>query len=128
MTSYRTPLSQARGLGSAKHGVGHWISERVGAVALIPLNIWGAYAVILLARMDYYEAVDWVARPVNATLLILNVAITFMHAQSGVRMVVEDYIHKTLSKAALLLLNIFVAGLAGALAIFSILKVALGGA
>ena len=29
--TYRTPLSQARGLGSAKHGVGHWISERVAA-------------------------------------------------------------------------------------------------
>ncbi|MBS0333297.1 MAG: succinate dehydrogenase, hydrophobic membrane anchor protein, partial [Proteobacteria bacterium] len=39
---------------------------------------------------------------------------------------VEDYIHKTLTKSALLILNLFVCGLAGALAIFSILKVALG--
>ena len=128
MTSYRTPLSRARGLGSAKHGVGHWISERVGAVALVPLTLWGAYATILLARYDYYEAVDWIARPVNATLMILTIAIGFMHMQSGLRVVVEDYIHKTLTKTALLLLNVFVAGLAGALAVFSILKVALGGA
>ena len=35
--NFRTPLSTARGLGSAKHGVSHWISERVGAVALVPL-------------------------------------------------------------------------------------------
>jgi succinate dehydrogenase membrane anchor subunit len=128
MTSYRTPLSQARGLGSAKHGVGHWISERVGAVALIPLVIWGAYSVILLARMDYYEAVYWIGRPLNATLMILTIAISFMHMAAGLRVVVEDYIHKTLTKAALLLANVFVAGLAGAFAIFSILKVALGGA
>jgi succinate dehydrogenase membrane anchor subunit len=128
MTSYRTPLSRARGLGSAKHGVGHWISERVGAVALIPLVIWGVYSVIRLAGLDYYGAVDWISRPVNATLMVLTIAVGFMHMQSGLRVVVEDYIHKTLTKAALLLLNVFVAGLAGALAIFSILKVALGGA
>ena len=35
MNDFRTPLSRARGLGSAKHGVSHWISERVGAVALV---------------------------------------------------------------------------------------------
>jgi succinate dehydrogenase / fumarate reductase, membrane anchor subunit len=45
----------------------------------------------------------------------------------GMRVVVEDYIHKNLSKLALLLLNFFVCGLAGALSIFSILKVAFSG-
>jgi succinate dehydrogenase / fumarate reductase membrane anchor subunit len=126
--SYRTPLSTARGLGSAKHGVGHWISERVGAVALIPLTIWGAFAVIRLAALDYYGAVAWIGEPVNATLMILTIAISFMHMQSGVRVIVEDYVYTHLSKAACLLANIFISGLFGALAIFSILKVALGGA
>jgi len=126
--SFRTPLSTARGLGSAKHGVGHWISERVAAVALVPLVIWGAYSVIRLATLDYYGAVEWIAHPVNATLMILTIAISFMHMQSGVRVIVEDYIYGHLTKAACLLLNLFIAGLFGALAVFSILKVALGGA
>jgi succinate dehydrogenase / fumarate reductase membrane anchor subunit len=126
--SFRTPLSTARGLGSAKHGVGHWISERVAAVALVPLVIWGAYSVIRLATLDYYGAVDWIAHPVNATLMILTIAISFMHMQSGVRVIVEDYVYGHLSKAACLLANLFIAGLFGALAVFSILKVALGGA
>jgi len=126
--SYRTPLSQARGLGSAKHGVGHWLSERVAAVALVPLILWAVYSALVLAPLDYYGAVQWVGNPVNATLTILTITICFMHMQSGVRVVVEDYIYSHLGKAAWLLANLFVCGLAGALAIMSILKVALGGA
>jgi len=128
MASYRTPLARARGLGSAKHGVGHWLSERVGAVALIPLTLWAIYAVIRLAGLDYDATVAWIAQPLNATLMILTLAISFWHMHSGLRVVVEDYIHKTLTKAGLLLLNLFVCGLVGALAVVSILKVALGGA
>lgn len=128
MASYRTPLSRARGLGSAKHGVGHWIGERVGAVALIPLTLWAIYAVMRLAALDYYGAVEWIGSPLNMTLMVLTLGISFWHMHSGLRVVVEDYIHKTLTKTGLLLLNLFVCGLAGALAVFSVLKVALGGA
>lgn len=129
MVSYRTPLSRARGLGAAKHGVGHWISERVTAVALVPLVLWALLAVITLAKADHAGAVAWLrATPVNPVLLVLLIAIGFWHMHAGLRVVVEDYIHKPMSKAGLLLLNLFVCALAGSLAVFSILKVALGGA
>jgi succinate dehydrogenase / fumarate reductase membrane anchor subunit len=128
MVSYRTPLGRARGLGSAKHGVGHWISERVGAIALVPLTLWGVFGVLRLAAGDYGAAVAWISDPLNAVLMVLLIAISFWHMQSGMRVVIEDYIHITLNKSALLILNLFVCGLAGALAVFSILKVALGGA
>ena len=128
MPSYRTPLSRARGLGAAHHGVGHWISERVGAIALIPLTLWAVFGVLRLAAGDYETAVVWISDPVNATLMVLTIAISFWHMHAGLRVVVEDYIHITLNKSALLLLNLFVCGLVGALAVFSILKVALGGA
>lgn len=130
MVSYRTPLSRARGLGAAKHGVSHWIGERVAAVALVPLTLWGVYAVLRLAAGDYAFAVHWIAEPLNAVLMVLLLGISFWHMCSGLRVVIEDYIHVTLNKSALLILNLFVCGLAGALAIFSVLKVALsaGGA
>ncbi len=124
---YRTPLARARGLGSAKHGVGHWISERVGAVALVPLTLWAVFGVLRLAAGDYDFAVVWIHDPLNAVLMVLTVAISFWHMHAGMRVVIEDYIHVALSKAGLILLSLFVCGLAGALAIFSILKVALGG-
>ena len=127
MVSYRTPLGRARGSGSAKHGAGHWLSERVSAIALVPLVTWMVYGILRLAAGDYGFAVHWVRDPLNAVLSVLTIAIAFWHMHAGVRVVVEDYIHKTGSKAGLLLINLFVCGLSGALAIFSILKVALSG-
>jgi succinate dehydrogenase / fumarate reductase membrane anchor subunit len=128
MVSYRTPLSRARGLGSAKHGVGHWVSERVSSVALIPLGLWTVFGVLRLAAGDYEFAVAWISQPLNAVLLVLMLGVSFWHMHSGLRVIIEDYVHATLSKTALMLANLFVCVLAGALAIFSILKVALGGA
>jgi succinate dehydrogenase / fumarate reductase membrane anchor subunit len=128
MASYRTPLARARGLGAAKHGVTHWIGERVSAVALVPLTLWAAFGVLRLAAGDYGFAVAWISDPLNATLMVLTLAISFWHMHAGLRVVVEDYIEEALTKSALLILNLFVCGLAGALAVFSILKVALGGA
>ena len=128
MVSYRTPLSRARGLGSAKHGVGQWISERLSAVALVPLVLWGVFGALRLAATDYYGAVAWIGQPLNATLMVLTIAISFLHMHAGLRVVLEDYIHISLNKVALLLINLFVCSLFGALAVFSILKVALQGA
>ena len=128
MTSgYRTPLGRARGLGSAKHGVTHWISERVGAIALVPLTLWAVFGVLRLAAGDYDFAVAWLHDPLNAVLMVLTIAISFWHMHSGMRVIIEDYIHVAFSKAGLTILSLFVCGLSGALAIFSILKVALGG-
>jgi succinate dehydrogenase / fumarate reductase membrane anchor subunit len=128
MPSYRTPLSRARGLGAAGHGVGHWIGERVSAVALVPLVLWLVFSFVRLARADHAEAVAWLRdNPLNPVLLTLLAAISFWHMHDGMRVVVEDYIEKVSTKATLLILNLFVCVLAGGLAVFSILQVALGG-
>ena len=127
MAGYRTSLSRARGLGSAKHGVAHWIAERVTAVALVPLVLWGAWSAILLARTGYDGAVSWLTNPLNAVLMALLLAVGFWHMQAGLRVVIEDYIDKTATKSALLILNLFVCALVGALAIFCVLKVAFTG-
>jgi succinate dehydrogenase / fumarate reductase membrane anchor subunit len=128
MTSYRTGLSRARGLGSAKHGVGGFIVERVTSIALIPLVLWAVYSGLYLSVQQYAGAVIWLRSPLNAVLLGLLIVVGFWHMHVGVRVIVEDYIHKPLSKSTLLLLNLFVCVGAGALALFCVLKVAFGGA
>src|SRR3954466_4739413 len=107
MVSYRTPLSRARGLGAAHHGVAAWISERVAAIALVPLTLWAVFGVLRIAAGDYGAAVAWIGDPLNAVLMVLTIAISFWHMHAGMRVVVEDYIHVTLNKTALLVLNLF---------------------
>ena len=127
MATYRTPLGRARGMGAAKTGVGHFIGQRVSAVALVFLVLWGVFSALTLARGGYSDAVSWLHNPINATLLALTVIAASYHMQLGMRVIVEDYIHKPMSKTLLLLLNVFVAWGAGALALVSLLKVAVGG-
>jgi succinate dehydrogenase / fumarate reductase membrane anchor subunit len=126
MVSYRTPLSRARGLGSAQSGAGQWISERVSSVALAPLSRWGVCAGLSLAKVGFDGATAWLHSPINAVLSVLLLAVSFQHMHAGLRVVVEDYVHTPLSRGALLLANLFVCVLGAALAIFCILKVAFG--
>ncbi|MFM1959179.1 MAG: succinate dehydrogenase, hydrophobic rane anchor protein [Pseudomonadota bacterium] len=128
MTDLRTPLSRARGSGAAGHGASHWVAERVSAIALIPLTLWMVYAALVVSKSDYARVVSFVSHPVNAVLVVLVLVVSGWHMHAGARVVVEDYIHKMLGRSALLILNLFVAVLVTALAVFSVLKVALGGA
>lgn len=127
MSRYRTDLSRARGLGAAKHGAGHWLSERITSVALAPLCVWVVFAAFHLAGADYGSAVLWVRNPINAVLLVILMFVSFVHMHAGMRVIIEDYFHTLFNRASLLLVNLGVCVLVGALAIFSILKVALGG-
>jgi succinate dehydrogenase / fumarate reductase membrane anchor subunit len=127
MASYRTPLGRVRGLGAAKHGVGHFIGQRVSAVALIFLVLWGVYSALGLVQADYAGAQAWIRSPWHAIPLAFVLGAALYHGQLGMRVVIEDYVHTPLSKNALLILSLFVCWLGVAIGVFSILKVAFGG-
>ncbi|OGT59152.1 MAG: succinate dehydrogenase, hydrophobic membrane anchor protein [Gammaproteobacteria bacterium RIFCSPHIGHO2_12_FULL_63_22] len=91
--SLRHPLAIARGLGSAKDGVGHWWVQRLTAVALLLLAPWFAWLVLGLIGADHYSVRHTLAQPLNASLLLAFVLSLFWHAQLGLQVVVEDYVH-----------------------------------
>lgn len=124
----RTPRSRALGLGSAHHGVGHFIVEHVSAVMLVPLGLWGAWVAIQLAGQGYDAAAYWISKPVNAVLLAGLLVCTLVHVKNAMQVVIEDYIGRFITKAVLLLLNYSICVLAGALGVFAILKAAFSGA
>ena len=124
----RTARSVAVGLGAARHGVGHFIVERVSALLLVPLVLWGVWSLIQVAGSGFEGASAWIASPVNAVVLALLLITALVHAKSAMQVVIEDYIHRFVTKAALLVLNVSICVLAGALGVFAILKAALIGA
>jgi succinate dehydrogenase membrane anchor subunit len=123
----RTPLSRARGLGSAKQGVHHWWAQRITAVALIPLVAWFAISLIMMSGADYAVVRAWIGSPVVMVLLTLTIVIGLHHGQLGMQEVVEDYVHSEGMKLALIVLLRFIAVFFGLAAILAILRIGFGG-
>ena len=125
--SLRSPLSKAVGLGSAKHGFSHWWWQRVTAIALIPLSLWFVYSVVCLLGGTYSSAAQWLSSPINATIMLLFVLTSLFHAQTGVQVVIEDYVHTKWLNLAMLLCVKFASVVMAVLATISVLNVVLGG-
>ena len=125
--SLRSPLSKALGLGSAKHGFAHWWRQRVTAIVLVPLVLWFVYNVICLIGRDYSDVAAWLASPFNASIMLLFVLTALYHGQTGLQVVIEDYIHVKWLNLTLLLLIKFSSVLLSLLAIISVFKVVVGG-
>lgn len=90
--SLRNPLAKARGLGSAKDGVGHWSAQRLSAMALAllaPFFVW----TVLSVGGDVAAARAAIASPFTASLMVAFVIALFWHAQLGLQVVIEDYVH-----------------------------------
>jgi succinate dehydrogenase / fumarate reductase membrane anchor subunit len=125
--SLRTPLARAKGLGSAKEGVSHWWAQRVTAIALVPLALWFVMSVIGLVGADYGTVSEWLQAPVQSALMVLFLVALFYHAQLGLQVVVEDYVHTEGAKTGLLLGLKFLLVFLAAVAVLSVLRVAFGG-
>ena len=103
--SLRTPLSEAKGLGSAKEGSGHWWLQRLTALALVPLSMWLAFAVAMLGSASYETVLGWLQSPIVFVLLVLFIVATFYHTQLGLQVIVEDYVSGWLKITTLVLIN-----------------------
>ena len=123
---YRTPLKGVQGLGSAKQGTHHFIVQRLTAIALVFLACWFLYFVAGLMHADYLTASDAVAKPWNAMLLIAFLVAMFWHAQLGVQVVIEDYVHSHgLALTAQIAVR-FVCILGALASVFAVVRIALG--
>jgi succinate dehydrogenase / fumarate reductase, membrane anchor subunit len=122
-----TAIGRVRGLGSAKSGAHHWWLERLTSVSTLLLFIWLLVALLRLPRLDHDMVTQWLASPLAAVPMLLLIVSTFWHAKLGMQVIIEDYVHEEgLKLFTITLLNFFVVAL-GALAFFSVLKIAFAG-
>jgi len=121
----RSDLGKVQGLGSAKHGVGHWKIQRITAIAMVPLVLWFIPSLLITILSGYSVSIEWIKNPFNATGLILLIGTLFFHASLGLQVVIEDYVHseglKIISITFIKLLSI----LLGVLSILCVLKICL---
>jgi succinate dehydrogenase / fumarate reductase membrane anchor subunit len=121
-----TPLNKVLGLGSAKSGVEHWWAQRLTAVALAPLGLWFAIAMLRLETLAYAEVVAWLRDPITAVLLLSSIMTVVYHSYLGVQVVVEDYVEGKGAKLIAIVASAFGHVFLLVAAVFAVLKVAFG--
>ena len=126
LMSYKTPLARVIGLGSAKDGSGHWWWQRLTALALVPLTLWFTFSMATLTSECFADVRIWMESPVTSTLLIAFVVSLFYHAQLGVQVVIEDYVHHEGLKIGTILAVKFLSVMLVISSTISILRVTLG--
>jgi succinate dehydrogenase / fumarate reductase membrane anchor subunit len=121
----RHPMKTARGLGSAKSGLHHWLAQRVSAVALAPLSVWFVWHSTWLFSADHIAAEAFLSVPLNSLLMAVFAVTLLYHSYLGVQVVVEDYVANEFKKLATLVVLQFIHVLLAVAAVFAVLKVAL---
>lgn len=121
--SLRHPLARARNHGSAGSGTTHWWHQRLSAMLFLPLIAWLLWFVSRVSGASSAEVAALLAHPVNTGAAILLFGTLFWHAQLGLQVVIEDYVHTGWLELTLQLgvkLLSLVAFLAGALAVLNV--------
>ncbi len=124
--SYKTDFKAVEGLGGAKDGVGHWSSQRLTAIALIPL---GALFVFPFTRAlgSGYDAMTMIySDPFNALVAIGFFLVGFRHLRLGVQVVIEDYVHSPRVRTLSLITNALAWRAFAVAGVFAVAKIALG--
>ena len=123
-----TPLGKVRGLGSARQGGEHWLTERVTSIALLLLGIWFIASLLILPALDLRTILEWLHAPSAAVPMALLIIVGFKHALDGMKVVVDDYVHDEGNRFACNLVLLFLAVGGGALALFALARIAFTGA
>ena len=121
-----SPLGKVRGLGSAREGGEHWITERVTSIALLLLGTWLIASLLMLPSLDRQTVLEWLRAPTGAVPMALLIVTGFRHALDGMKVIVDDYVHEEGNRFALNTLLLFLAVGGGALALYALAEIAFG--
>jgi len=123
-----TGIGRVRGLGSAGHGSGHWLHQRMTAAGNLILVLWVLFSLLRLPSLDHNAVVTWLSSPIVAVPMILMIVSVFWHLKIGMQVVIEDYVHEEANKFGLILILNFYAVAGAVFGIFSVARIAFGGA
>ena len=126
MADMRTPLSRARGLGSAKKGTEHFFMQRVTALANIPLTLFLVGALVVHAGADYTTMTAFLGNPLVGVVMLLLIVSATYHMKLGLQVVIEDYVHGEATKLLAIIANQFFALTVAVACSLAVLKLVIG--
>ena len=121
---YMTDRKRAMGMGSAKTGTAHFWAMKVSSFALLILIPLFVFTFGPMLGAPHAEVVAYFARPFPAIIAALTIVVTMMHFKDGVQVLIEDYVHGTSQKVAILAM-ICLSYAAAATGLFAIARIAL---
>lgn len=113
---------------SERHGAAEWAAERASSLILVPLTLWGLWSGFVLSGTGYDGALAWFRSPINAILLAVTLLVSVWHMQMGLKVIIDDYIHRPGSRRLLLGVIGLICVLIAAAGVFFIMRLALGSA
>ncbi|EQB19165.1 MAG: sdhD [Novosphingobium lindaniclasticum] len=105
-----TPIGRAINLGSAHHGVQHWLRQRAASGFNLFLGLWLVFSLLMLPDLGYATLRDWMDGPIPPIALGLLAITAAWETRLGLQVVIEDYLKGADKVAALSLLHLFAAG------------------
>ena len=123
--SFKTDYKAVAGLGSAKGGTEHFISQRITAIALIFLAPIFIYTFAGALGAGHEAVIRTYSHPFNALIAFGFLVVGFRHLRLGVQVVIEDYVHGERMRMVCVLLNAMVWRGFAVAGVFAVAKIAL---
>jgi succinate dehydrogenase / fumarate reductase membrane anchor subunit len=112
---------------STKTGAHHWLTQRISALALIPLILWLVLSFVQIAQDPQGYLPVFFAYPLNAIMSILLIIASMYHGSLGMRVIIEDYISNKTKMHFYIMLVHFISIVTAVAGVVSILRMHLVG-
>jgi succinate dehydrogenase / fumarate reductase, membrane anchor subunit len=119
--SMRTMKSRIGFFGAAHSGTRDARIMRLTSAALLPLGIAFIWNVVALSGKDYAGVRAYMHNPAPAILTILFILASVYHMKVGMQSIIDDYVHRAVSREWLSAANIFFSVFVGVACIYAVL-------
>lgn len=121
---YKTDYRRVAGLGSAKDGTHHFVTQRLTAIALLPLTLLFLWTFVPALGAGHDAVLAAYANPFNALVAIATAYAGFRHLAMGLQVIIEDYVSDHMARTRWLILNSILWRGMMLVAIFAVAKIA----
>lgn len=89
---YKTDMARVRGLGAAGEGIGHWWTQRLTSLALIPLTVLFVFPFGRALGSGHEAMIAIYSSWWNALVAVAFIIVACWHLTHGLHTIIEDYV------------------------------------